>query len=248
MQGPVNLNVKPEALKSKGLSVALLDTAALAYLDKTGEFCCTPLLVDSGRCKSADELTVPGSFRFPVNKDTLKNGFSKSFKPPKTGLYYVAVVNCDSVAASDSGPVSFTTGELETVGKSGYLPGRREVRKVFVGGGGGGCDHRTLEVVTHWNEFGGTAGAAGAAEGRRICGVAVGSVLLPTGLVRRPKWGDCLASVVISDPDIYSKNGIATSGEEAELSQKNPSKVRRPRNSRSTRTCRLRTSVCWSSG
>eukprot|EP00392_Amoebophrya_sp_AT5.2_P013038 g13149.t1 len=138
--GPVKLEDgagKKSQEKVEKIQLHMVHAQLMATIE-ADHFCCSKQDVAEKKCQSDGNLimTDPGSatggtrdaVSFSINEETLKNGVNKSWKVPRTGLYFLAISNCGETDFSSTG---FASGEISVANVSGYLPAEDGPKKNF---------------------------------------------------------------------------------------------------------------------
>jgi len=119
-----NLSV-PTSNDSATIYVLYAYSDALAYYGENGpleDLCCTEKLVDDGKCKSTSELyahkTVPSGISTPralTLNNTEPYTYEYKYKPFKSGIHYLVIINCNTNVELE------IEGDSETLNTYGYL-------------------------------------------------------------------------------------------------------------------------------
>merc|ERR1712194_86290 len=128
--GANDTTVDPATLKvPEGVELSIIPHEQLKKLTKeTSVFCCDAGSQAQGKCKKTDTLMIEGAKSFEISSATLQSGFGGIMhRLEASGLYYVALSNCGN--SSPEIAVKFSSGELVTVQRHGYLPSE-EVNKL----------------------------------------------------------------------------------------------------------------------
>merc|ERR1712194_767272 len=128
--GANDTTVDPATLKvPEGVELSIIPHEQLKKLTKeTSVFCCDAGSQAQGKCKKTDTLMIEGAKSFEISSATLQSGFGGIMhRLEASGLYYVALSNCGNISPEIA--VKFSSGELVTVQRHGYLPSE-EVNKL----------------------------------------------------------------------------------------------------------------------